>query len=101
MFNVGDEVIAIQEFDFKNNIIGIAGQVVYKDNNYLSVFFYEDIAGHSGYNWSETCNIRKILAKKYNVPEANCWDIPDSIRFLAYTDKREALNFKLKKIAKI
>ena len=101
MFNVGDEVIAIQEFDSKNNIIGVTGQVVHKGDNYLSVFFYKDIAGHSGCNSGETYNMRKILAKKYNVPKTNCWDIPNSIRFLEYADKRATLNFKLKKIAKI
>ena len=58
-FNIGDEVTAIKDYDFKDDIINVTGKVIGKGRGIVSVFFYKNINGHGG-----TFNVNKDLNKK-------------------------------------
>ena len=99
-FNIGDEVIAIKDYDFKDDIIDVTGKVIGKGRESVTVFFYKDINGHGG-TLKLNKDLKEKLAEKYNVPINNCWEIPNNIKFLLPANNKSIIKIKLCKLAKI
>ena len=100
---MGDEIIALSTFS-RVTVKNKKGIIIYKDNTVISVFFYENVFGHSGCNSKETIGYRKELAKKYNVPVDNCWNFGTVIYRagkIIVADTKIDIKFDLYKLAKI
>lgn len=102
MFNVGDKIIGLCEYD-GNDLKGKMGEILIMTQSLIVLFFYEEIEdGHAGYNDIITIEKRKKLAEKYNVPIDNCWSVTkhDAPQIIRPLNKNDITNLKLKKIAK-
>lgn len=104
MFNIGDEVIAIKEYDDNKLIINKIGTIVDIFANGITIYFHEKINGHNG-RIDESYKLKLIekLSKKYNTPLYNCWCINKTKLddYIIKINSKNKMKYDLFKIAKL
>ena len=76
MFDVGEEVMAIKEYDGNSMIINEIGTIVETYKSGITIFFHRPVGGHNGNLVSkEAVKLVNSLSKEYDVTRKNCWCI--------------------------
>lgn len=99
MFNVGDEVVVIDDTDNNKTVINKVGKIIAIGDSLVSVFFYTTIDGHNGIYSQYTLDTREELAVKHCVKINNCWNFPNSDLYLSPANNKIKLKTKLLKLA--
>lgn len=76
MYNIGDEVFVIEEYDGNKSIKNKTGTIIDVFNGGVTIYFHKKIRGHDGnIREGRGYKIMKQLSEKYNTPIDNCWCI--------------------------
>lgn len=74
MFNIGDEVFVIEEYDDNKSTKNKTGTIINVFNGGVVIYFHKKIRGHNGnIREGRGYKIMKQLSEKYNTPIDNCW----------------------------